>query len=209
MVSLCRVTTSSGAADEPIATGTDGPALVRLLKSFTHPLRIRMFYALTARNGSATATQLAEDIGTTPQLAYYHLSIMGKLGILEEDDDAPARGRERYWRHAKASLAFDIDELGQGSEAQLELLHRTQAAAHAEMLQQFFASGGNPNDPFRRAAFGSDMILTVSLAQFEKFQHEMTELLMRYRDASSEKASDAQHVFALVHAFPMETPGTK
>lgn len=183
-----------------------GSNLVQVMKSFTHPLRIRMFYALTARGGSATATQLAKDVGTTAQLAYYHLSIMAKLGVLEADLAARARGRERFWKHSTEGLSFDPADLGPGSESGIELLHRAQVAAHFELLQRFFSREVTEGDDFRTAAFGSDMVLKLSLAQFADLQQELTDVLLRFRDQTAQQPSEdaeTQQVFALLHAFPI------
>ena len=179
---------------------------VEVLKSFSHPLRLRLYYAL-AKHGSATATVLARDVGTTAQLAFYHLSRMAELGVLEEDLEAPSRGRERYWKQSTRGLSFTPDSLGDNTVSDLEVLHRAQAGIHLEQLQDFFSSGPDPSDEFRSAAFGADMVLDLTRAEVDLLREELTQTLLRFRDRQRATAGrsevDSRSMFVFVHAFPM------
>jgi DNA-binding transcriptional ArsR family regulator len=179
---------------------------VEVLKSFSHPLRLRLYYAL-AKHGSATATALAKDVGTTAQLAFYHLSRMAELGVLEEDLEVPSRGRERYWKQSARGLSFTPDNLGDNTVSDLEVLHRAQAGIHLEQLQEFFNAGPDPSDEFRSAAFGADMVLDLTRAEVDLLREELTQTMLRFRDRQRttadrpEGASRSMLVF--IHAFPM------
>ncbi|MFF0880417.1 winged helix-turn-helix domain-containing protein [Micromonospora aurantiaca (nom. illeg.)] len=181
---------------------------VEILKSFSHPLRLRLYYAL-AKRGSATATVLAKDIGTTAQLAFYHLNRMAELGVLEEDSHTPARGRERYWRQSTQGLSFTTEDLGADTLSDLEALHRGQAGIHFEQLQAFFATGPDPDDQFRNTAFGSDMVLALNRTEVDLLRQQLTDLLLRFRNTphppadNDEGDEDRRDVFVFVHAFPM------
>ncbi|MFJ8207528.1 ArsR/SmtB family transcription factor [Micromonospora chalcea] len=179
---------------------------VEVLKSFSHPLRLRLYYAL-AKHGSATATVLAKEVGTTAQLAFYHLSRMAELGVLEEDREAPSRGRERYWRQSTKGLSFTPDDLGDNTVSDLEVLHRAQAGIHLEQLQDFFNSGPDPGDEFRSSAFGADMVLELSRTEVDLLREELTQTLLRFRDRQPQAAEPAQDdtrsIFVFIHAFPM------
>ncbi|MEV0733440.1 helix-turn-helix domain-containing protein [Polymorphospora sp. NPDC050346] len=180
---------------------------VEVLKSFSHPLRLRLYYAV-AKRGSATATTLAKDIGTTAQLAFYHLSRMAELGVLEEDAEAPSRGRERHWKQSARGFSFNPAELGTDTVSSLEVLHRAQAGIHVERLQEFFDSGPDPSDEFRSAAFGTDMILTLTAAEANLLREELSATLLKFRNqrppASEPDAAapGARDIFVFIHAFP-------
>lgn len=181
---------------------------VEVLKAFTHPLRLRLYYALAATT-SATATQLAKQVNTTAQLAFYHLTRLAELGVVEEDQYAEAHGRERYWRQSSRGLTFDPNSFDKDTEREVEVLHRAQAAAHAELLRQFFDTPSDLGDTLRAAAFGTDMILELTVAELNELREEINAVLLRFRDrprASDPNALDparSRRVFALAHAFPM------
>ncbi|WP_025620517.1 helix-turn-helix domain-containing protein [Salinispora cortesiana] len=181
---------------------------VEVLKAFTHPLRLRLYYAL-ATTTSATATQLAKRVDTTAQLAFYHLTRLADLGVVEEDPCAEAHGRERYWRQSSRGLTFDPNSFDKDTEREVEVLHRAQAAVHAELLRQFFDTPADPSDTLRAAAFGTDMILELTAAELDELREEITAVLLRFRDRP--RASDpnaptppVSRVFALAHAFSMK-----
>lgn len=180
---------------------------VEVLKAFTHPIRLRLYYALAAST-SATATQLAKQVDTTAQLAFYHLTRLADLGVVEEDPDARAHGRERYWRPSTRGLSFDPTSFGQDTEREVELLHRAQATAHFELLRRFFDTPSDAGDALRAAAFGTDMILELTDAELDELREEMTAVLLRFRDRPRSSDPDTPaaptgRVFALAHAFPM------
>jgi len=184
------------------------------LKSFTHPLRLRLFYAL-GLYGSATATTLAKEVGTTAQLAYYHLTRLAELGAVVEDHDHPTKGRERYWRHASRGFSFntdDVAELPQGVE-QMELLHRAQATVHFEYFSKFLQGYSGPPQ-FRAAAFGTDDVLQLTYQQMLDLEAEINAVLKRFRDLTAANPALAQgqqedddeptaKVMASVHGFPI------
>ena len=80
---------------------TPAPTILRLdprgLKVLAHPLRSRLLTALR-EHGPATATALAERLGTNTGATSYHLRKLASVGLVEETDDG--RGRERWWRAA-------------------------------------------------------------------------------------------------------------
>ncbi len=81
---------------------TDQPASLLRLDSrafqvLAHPLRSRLLMALRS-NGPATATALAETLGTNTRATSYHLRKLASVGLVEETDQG--RGRERWWRAA-------------------------------------------------------------------------------------------------------------
>lgn len=170
------------------------------LKAFTHPLRLRLYYAL-AGLGSATATTLAAEVGVTPQLAFYHLTRMAELGALEEDPAAMARGRERYWRHATRGLSFTTRGNESESSDSLGSLQRAQAAVHFEHLERYFSRVSNDGNS-QALAFSSDMVLELNDEDSEELQRKLTEILMSFRDRRSTRKG--KKVFVFLHAIPME-----
>ncbi|WP_206155759.1 ArsR/SmtB family transcription factor [Cellulomonas taurus] len=66
------------------------------LKALAHPLRTAMLSRLMD-HGSATATQLAKELGESTGQTSYHLRQLERHGLVE-DDPEHAGGRERWWR---------------------------------------------------------------------------------------------------------------
>ncbi|MDM7831391.1 ArsR/SmtB family transcription factor [Cellulomonas edaphi] len=68
---------------------------VTRLKALAHPLRIRMFDALSA--GAATASGLAQLLGESSGATSYHLRQLAAHGFVEEVVGR-GTGRERWWQ---------------------------------------------------------------------------------------------------------------
>jgi len=179
------------------------------MKAFTNPLRLRLFYALAAR-GSANATQLAADIGTTPQLAYYHLTRLSEYGFVEQDQDNPGKGRERNWRHSGIGASYDPAEHPGDPEAQhtAELMIRAQAAVHFRQLEEFLAGKGDPE--LRLEAFSADMIFWLSPDEMRMLRSELLDVLLRWKERTSTMPAADQHqdgtqrslAMVFLHGFP-------
>ena len=61
-----------------------------------HPLRLRLLGRLRT-DGPATATALAEKLGTNTGATSYHLRQLAEVGLVAEDPDL-GTGRQRWWR---------------------------------------------------------------------------------------------------------------
>jgi DNA-binding transcriptional ArsR family regulator len=70
------------------------PAMMRAL---AHPARIAIWSYL-GLHGPATATECAEVAGLSPSACSYHLRTLARYGVIEEDPDSAADGRQRPWR---------------------------------------------------------------------------------------------------------------
>jgi hypothetical protein len=68
----------------------------RALRAYAHPTRMTLV-GLLRREGPCTATRAAELTGESVASCSYHLRMLAKYGLVEEDDpDGP--GREKPWR---------------------------------------------------------------------------------------------------------------
>ncbi len=68
----------------------------RALRAYAHPTRMKLV-GLLRREGAMTATRAAAAIGESVASCSYHLRILAKYGLAEEDDPGGA-GREKPWR---------------------------------------------------------------------------------------------------------------
>src|SRR5829696_3333495 len=80
---------SSAMPDRPVE-----PSRVAMW-AMTHPIRFRIYEQL--RDGPATASQLARLLGESSGTTSYHLRMLARAGVIEEDVSLGTR-RERWWR---------------------------------------------------------------------------------------------------------------
>jgi DNA-binding transcriptional ArsR family regulator len=92
--------------------------------TLAHPVRFRTWELL--REGPATASQVARRLGESRGSASYHLRMLARAGMIEEDESRGTR-RERWWCRPEASA---ISIPGPGPEGR---------AIHDRMLAMFFA----------------------------------------------------------------------
>jgi DNA-binding transcriptional ArsR family regulator len=92
--------------------------------TLAHPVRFRIWELL--REGPATASQLARRLGESRGSASYHLRMMERAGVIEEDESLGTR-RERWWCRPEASA---ISLPGPGPEGR---------AISSRMFAMFFA----------------------------------------------------------------------
>ena len=74
-----------------------------VLKALAHPLRQRILGIL--RQGPASATTLAKELGENTGATSYHLRELAKHGFIEEEPGL-GRGKERWWRTRPRDLRF-------------------------------------------------------------------------------------------------------
>jgi DNA-binding transcriptional ArsR family regulator len=75
-----------------------------VLEALSHPVRLDVLGFLMSE-GTATASVCARAVGDTPSNCSYHLRVLAKHGLVEQQ--ASADGRERPWKATITGLAIE------------------------------------------------------------------------------------------------------
>lgn len=78
------------------------------LKALGHPLRMKLYRALYVA-GTATASQLADQVDEAVYLVSYHLRKLAAHGLIEEARGSGRDARERWWQPVGALATRDED----------------------------------------------------------------------------------------------------
>jgi DNA-binding transcriptional ArsR family regulator len=195
------------------------------LRIFTHPLRLRLFYALTTER-EATASRLAELVDESVSLVSYHLRELAAHGFIEE---APRRGgdrRERWWRKTDDGFSFTASQFTGDPEARgVAVAAKRQMLAHQiSRLERWIDQDHAWGDVWADAAFSSDSLLRLTAPELAELSAELTAVVRRWAqrgraaaedrpdepgDESGDESGDGsgdesgrEHVMVFMHAFP-------
>lgn len=154
--------------------------------------------------GPATATALAEMLGTNTGATSYHLRQLAEVGLVVEDPGL-GTGRQRYWRAAHdvtdwESTDFDDDP---DARAAIEWIEGDQVRHLLQHAEQWFAQR-HEWSPAWRDAFGiSDFFMTIPSDRLEALKAEVWALFERYRDEADPAGPAAAQVQVYLAAYPM------
>lgn len=165
----------------------------RELKALAHPLRMRLVVEL-ATQGSARAADLAKTIGEPANSVSFHLRQLARYGLIVEDSERSADGRERWWRLASdAGFQTNLSELRTlpgGPQAVGAMVHLNQDVARATMTTALEDSETADGPLTWFNSFG----LHLSRAEVEQFRDEKWELIHRWMERSRRLASSGDGV---------------
>lgn len=94
---------SREAGDVP--TGTMAMAI-----AMSHPLRVRILYAMNSPERRCSATDIAEETGIDVKRLSYHMRELATLGFIEQVDERPVRGSlEKIYAPIKGVEAWALE----------------------------------------------------------------------------------------------------
>jgi predicted ArsR family transcriptional regulator len=179
----------------------------RQIRVLAHPLRARLLSRLRL-DGAATATRLAEKLGTNTGATSYHLRQLADVGLVTEDQNA-GRGRERWWRSAHDVSSWDRDAYAGDEDAMAaaDWLTSHQARSVAERMEDWHRAAPGESAEWRRAADFSDYILTLNAPQLTELTRELDGVIERWRsETSATPAPDARQVLIYLYSLPRAEP---
>jgi len=174
------------------ATWTEALALA-------HPLRLRLIELL--RGEPSTASRLARALGESSGATSYHLRVLARAGLIEDDLEHTG-GRERWWRrhHDFLLIAFDPDDAeGRALEAK-KWAHA--AETDDEALRRFVAGEPELERDWRAAAFVGNWNLYLSQEEAEAFTRGLLGLVREASKQPPERAPDARRVLVSYRLLP-------
>lgn len=173
------------------------------MKAFAHPLRLRMFSALS-NGGPATATQLGERLGENTAQTSYHLRQLERHGLVEEDTSL-GKGRERWWRAASFSLPRRSDDESGPVETVLRSAILEDGAA---TLRTWLTEGGPPE--WVSASLEQSTTAVLSAEELAALNREVQAVIDRHTNAASGREAELQagsatlrRIRILYNGFPL------
>lgn len=183
------------------------------LKSFAHPLRLRI-YELLDEHGPSTATRLAGLLDQNTGATSYHLRELARHGMIEVVPGM-GRGKEKYWRIPPGGYFYgdrpdDDPETVKAVDYLLDDLVRQRGAELARWRRML---GKAPQEWVEVSGFGRRS-LRLTAEETARMQDEVYEVLERYRALSDARAGVAASAGpagsggAAVSGEPVETAAT-
>jgi hypothetical protein len=78
--------------------------------AMSHPLRVRILYAMHSPDRRCSATDIAEETKIDVKRLSYHMRELATLGFIEQVDERPVRGSlEKIFAPAKRLEAWDLE----------------------------------------------------------------------------------------------------
>lgn len=172
----------------------------RQIRVLAHPLRARLLGRLRL-DGPATATRLAEVLGTNTGATSYHLRQLADAGLVVEEEGA-GRGRERWWRsaHDVTSWQRNSFEGDPDATAASDWLTNFQLNAFVEQMETWQRAVQDEPAEWRDAADFSDYFMPLNAAQLEELVKELDAVIERHRPVTP--APDARQVRLYLAALP-------
>ncbi len=172
------------------------------LRTLAHPMRMRLVGLLRV-DGPATATVLAQRVGTNSGQTSYHLRQLAEAGLVEDDPDLGG-GRQRWWRAAHDGMSWvstdfvdDPDARAADSFLVGHLLRR-----HADDLGAWHETRDELSTEWLDASEVSDFWLDIGPTRLREMQDELHAVIQRYKDAENTHDPDTRQVIVHLHAFP-------
>jgi DNA-binding transcriptional ArsR family regulator len=177
----------------------------RQIRVLAHPLRARLLGQLRV-GGPATATRLAEILGTNTGATSYHLRQLADVELVTEDRDA-GRGRERVWQSAHDVSHWHRDEYAGDPDAMAaaDWLLNQSARRLAEGIEAWHRGAADEPAEWRQAADFSDYILQLSARQLVGLTAELDAVIERWRQTTRAKPDpDARKVLLYLYGLPVK-----
>ncbi|MFI5937780.1 helix-turn-helix domain-containing protein [Actinoplanes sp. NPDC051494] len=178
---------------------------VRELKALSHPLRVRLYYALSAEE-AATATRLAELVDESPALVSYHLRQLAAHGLIAEAPDRSPNQRERWWRLSSTGFRWSQNDFSGTPEqrAASAAVKRLLLENHLMRLRQFEEEQPSWGPEWTSASFSSDALLRLTHAELAQLQQELQAVIHKWAEAGRAATDDdgREHVMTIMHGFP-------
>lgn len=154
------------------------------IKALAHPLRIQLLHALAIR-GTATATELSDEVGESPSNCSFHLRKLAEAGYIERADDAT--GRDKPWR-----VTDPTQNLRAGADD--AAAQQAEAAVLAQLLEWDVsliraASARKNPEAWRGATFRSSSTLIITPDEAREIEHRYHELIAPYVERLSAAAA--------------------
>ena len=145
------------------------------VKVLAHPLRSRLLGALRI-GGPATATALAERLGTNSGATSYHLRKLESVGLVEETGEG--HGKERPWRAStdmhsftQRDVAYDAD-----GQAAADWLRRHYLRSFLDRYGAWLDDHASWPLEWQEVADAGDYLLRVSPRRLAELEAEMRAL---------------------------------
>ncbi|OKI63931.1 ArsR/SmtB family transcription factor [Micromonospora sp. CB01531] len=175
----------------------------RQVRVLAHPLRTRLLGALRVK-GPATATRLAELLGTNTGATSYHLRQLAEVGLVAEDPDL-GTGRQRFWRAAHDVTNWEPTDFDDDPDARaaVEWIEDYQVRHLVEHAERWSAVRHQWSSAWRDAFGMSDIFMTIPSARLETLKAEVWQLLDRYRNQADPDEPGAEQVQIFLTALPL------
>jgi DNA-binding transcriptional ArsR family regulator len=175
------------------------PATRDQMRAMAHPLRLRLLEVL--RDAPSTATKLAAELGESSGATSYHLRILERAGLVEEETSR-GNARDRWWRRIPAVvyLPTDADDTeGRALEAEARLVH---IRRDEEALARFTRALPTIDQEWRKAAFTGSFNVWLTADEVFQLGLEMLARVDELRRDPDERPADARKVLLTFRALP-------
>jgi DNA-binding transcriptional ArsR family regulator len=179
----------------------------KTMRALAHPARIAIWTHLGLR-GAATATECAEIAGLSPSACSYHLRTLARYGLVEEDPDSAADGRERPWR--ARMLAFHMAEgpdVPPATTLAGRLLVENLRAAAEETRVRYVARASEYPADWQAAVGELFSVAHVTPEELQRMREQVIEVMAPYvRLDPGERPAGARPVRVMLDMFPWFGP---
>jgi DNA-binding transcriptional ArsR family regulator len=178
------------------------------MRALAHPVRLAALSYLQ-RNGPATATMLAPEVGATPSVTSWHLRHLASFGLVTDadPDEVPGDRRQRWWKAAARGFRIEAGDSPE-SQAAAEVLGRQMLDAARDQVDAWVANTLPALPPeWRRAASMSNTLVWLTPDELRALDEQIDQLLGPYvMRPDAERPAEAAGVRVLRHFLPEETP---
>lgn len=180
---------------------------VAQLKALTHPLRVRILYALRAET-TATASVLGQIVDESPASVSYHLRKLADAGFVEEAPDLGEDGRQRWWRVPEEGFAWSTLDFDNSPESRTTSNAAKRVLVDNQFRRQrdFDATAESWGDEWIHSAFSADNILQLTASETSDLYGELSAVIEKWRAAGVERAAAERNTAS--PETPPETPPT-
>jgi DNA-binding transcriptional ArsR family regulator len=174
------------------------------MRALAHPVRLAILTFLQ-RNGPATATLLAPQVGATPSVTSWHLRHLAGFGLVTDADPAEVPGdrRQRWWKAKARGFSVTVTEDPESLVAARALGDQLAVAAQRQVSEWIAETGPGLPAEWQRVSGISNTSVPLTPAELEELSGKIDDLIAPYvHRAERDAPAGARIVRILRHYLP-------
>ncbi len=175
------------------------------LRALAHPLRLQLLEVL--REGPATASQLGRALGESSGATSYHLRVLAKVGLVEEEIGRGG-GRERWWKRPDA-IVIVAAQTGTGDEeydAASAQLYAVFLERDAPALERYLALRDDVDAAWESSTYIGNWRVQATAAEITELNHAILRLVDQFRRPPDQRPAGTLPIHITYRALPQEDP---